>query len=128
MSTGANRSIAKETSPAIAVPRHGGSECLQSFSRRHCRRLVKLEIHDLKTGERVVSHETPLQSIELDLEDEKNPRINVTVELDNKVIKHILFQPSELVLHRSDHGADEALQIHSVNTVTTVRLCEVTHV
>ena len=112
------------TPSSITIPRHGWSEFPQSFSRRHYRRHVKLEIHDLKTGERVVSHETPLQSIELDLEDEKNPRINVTVELDNKVIKHILFQPSQLVLHRSG----EALRIHSVNTVTTVRLCEVAHV
>jgi len=45
-----------------------------------------------------VSQELPLQSIELDLEDEKNPRINVTVQEDNKLLKHILFRPSRLVL------------------------------
>jgi hypothetical protein len=121
MSTQARKSTAQQSPSGKPIPRHEWSEFLQSFSRRHFRWLVTLETHDLQTGERMVSHETPLQSIELDLEDKKNPRINVTVELDNKVIKHILFRPSQLVLYRSDEGADEALYIHSINTATTVR-------
>jgi hypothetical protein len=113
------RSAEQQTIAAKAIPRLQWSEFLRSLSKRHNRRPVQLETHDVETGEEVVSPETPLQSIELDLEDEKNPRINVIVELDNKVIKHILFQPSHLVYRREEGG--EALQIDSVNTVTTVR-------
>lgn len=43
--------------------------------------------------------EASLKAIELDLEDERHPRINVAVQLDNKVTKHILYQPSHMVLH-----------------------------
>jgi hypothetical protein len=61
----------------------------------------------------------PLQSIELDLEDEKNPRINVSVKLDNKDLKHILFLPSRLIL-RNLSGRVESLQVDTVNTETRV--------
>jgi uncharacterized protein DUF5335 len=113
--------MAKPAASGLAIPRHEWGEFLQSFSRKHYRWLVTIETHDLKTGERVASHLTPLQSVELDLEDEKNPRINVTVKLDNKEIKHILFRPSQLVLYRSEDGSDEALHIDAVNTATTIR-------
>jgi hypothetical protein len=58
--------------------------------------------------------------VALDLEDEKNPRINVIVQLDNKVIKHILFLPSLLVLESSGHGQQQSLRIETVNTETVV--------
>ena len=58
---------------------------------------------------------------ELDLEDEKNPRINVIVRSDNKVFKHILFLPSHLILH-SSHDGQESLEIETINTTTRVHL------
>jgi hypothetical protein len=61
-----------------------------------------------------------LQCIELDLEDEENPRINVIVQLDNKVVKHILFLPSSMVLESPEDGRDQSLRIETVNTVTAV--------
>jgi len=56
--------------------------------------------------------------MELDLEDQQNPRINVTVKLDNKLVKHILFLPSRVV-HRIQDD-DEAVEIATLNTETTV--------
>jgi hypothetical protein len=70
----------------LEIPRDEWGKFLQTFSRYHQGWLIQLETHDLVTAEKVVSQETPLQSIELDLKDEKNPRINVIVQLDNKVI------------------------------------------
>src|SRR5438132_9690074 len=64
------------------IPQAEWSEFLKAFSRRHEHWLVTIETHDLKTGETVVSRFMPLQSIQLDLEDQKNPRINVTVRSD----------------------------------------------
>lgn len=122
MSARGKRNTAKKSPSTVNVPRDQWNQFLRSFTRQHHRRLVTLETHDLETGENVVSHETPLESVELDLEDEKNPRINVIVDLDNKVIKHILFQPSQLILHRSERGAGEALHIDSVNTATTIQV------
>jgi len=58
----------------------------------------------------------------LDLEDQKNPRINVTVLSGNKEIKYILFRPSQMVLTTSRQTGDEALTIESLNTETTIRL------
>ena len=70
-----------------AIPQSDWNEFLQGFSERHHAWLVTIETHDLKTGETVATRLTPLQSIELDLEDEKNPRINVTVRSDHKEFK-----------------------------------------
>src|SRR6267142_5925399 len=106
---------------SIFIPQKQWLEFLQGFSRRHHGWLVTLETHDLKTAENVAFRFMPLQSITLDLEDEKNPRINVTVRSDEKEIKQIFFRPSRLVLYRSDRGDEEAIQIVSINTSTTVR-------
>ena len=83
--------------------------------------LTAVITYDVVTRKKVVSREMPLQSIELDLEDVKNPRINVTIQFDNKVIKHILFLPSQLVLKSSDDDREQSLQVETVNTETTVR-------
>jgi hypothetical protein len=106
---------------SAAIPRTQWGEFLQSFSREHWRWPAQLETHDLETGETVFSPESLLERIELDLEDERNPRINVVVDLDNKVVKHILFRPSRLILHPAAENS-ESLRIDSIHTVTTVRL------
>src|SRR5205823_11392883 len=106
--------------PTQTIPQTEWNEFLKAFSRRHEHWLVTIEIHDLKTGEIVASRFMPLQSIQLDLEDQKNPRINVTVRSDEKEDKHILFRPSELILDVSDDGKDQAIRVVSLNTVTTV--------
>ena len=115
------REIKKHVS-RLDIPREKWGKFLETFSRRHQGWHIQLETHDLVTAEKVVSQEAVLQSIELDLEDEKNPRINVIVQLDNKIIKHILFLPSLLVLESSDDGQKQSLRIETVNTVTTVHL------
>ena len=108
----------KEDVSTLDIPHEQWGKFLETFSRQHRGWLIRLETHDRVTGEDVVSQETPLESIELDLEDEKNPRINVIVQLDNKVIKHILFLPSRLVLRSSQDGQE--LRIETLNTETTV--------
>ena len=105
--------------PVQAIPQTEWNEFLKGFSRRHEHWLVTIETHDLKTGETVASRFTPLQSIQLDLEDQKNPRI--TVRSDEKEIKHILFRPSDLIVEVSEDGNDKAIRVVSLNTVTTVR-------
>ena len=107
--------------PMQTIPKTEWSEFLKAFTRRHEHWLVTIETNDVKTGETVASRFVPLQSIQLDLEDQKNPRINVTVRSDEKEIKHILFRPSELILDVSGEGNDKAIRVVSVNTVTTVR-------
>jgi len=104
------------------LPRDDWSRFLEAFSLRRHGWLVRLETHDLVTREKAMSQETPLDSIELDLEDEKNPRINITVHSGNKVIKHILFLPSQLVLQSSNDDREQSLQVETVNTETTIHL------
>jgi len=103
-----------------AIPHAEWQEFLESFSRRHAGWLVSVETHDLQTAERVQYPFVRLESIELDLEDRKNPRINVVVRDKQKQIKHILFRPSEVQQLLQDTN-DTALRITSLNTVTTVR-------
>ena len=105
----------------VAIPPEDWREFLNSFSARHRGWLVRIEIHDIETEEDVGSQFVPLHSIELDTEDSKNSRINVTVDTDRKLIKHVLFRPSRLTLHLSADGADEWLNIQSLNTSTTIR-------
>jgi hypothetical protein len=105
----------------ISIPQTLWEDFLQTFSERHAGWLVQLEIHDRQTGESVASQLNALQSIELDLEDEKNPRINVIVLSDNKEIKHILFRPSQVILHMSEQDGEDALEITSLNTDSTIR-------
>ena len=114
-----NRKIRELT---LDIPRHEWGRFLDSFSGQYQGSLIQLETCDLVTGENVVSLETPLQSIALDTEDEKNPRINVSVELDNKLIKHILFLPSSLVLQSSNDDREQSLRIQTLNTETTIHL------
>jgi hypothetical protein len=104
------------------IPHADWGSFLEFFSRRHHRWLVWIETHDTKTDETVVSRNQPLLSAELDLEDEKNPRINITVESGNKEIKHVFFRPSKLALYVIQGGAEEALHFESLNTSTTVHL------
>jgi hypothetical protein len=105
----------------IAIPEEQWAEFLEGFSGRHRGWLVTLKTHDVQTGETVDSRYMPLSSIELDTEDAKNPRINVSVKSDNKLVKHVFFRPSGLTLHLSKDGAEESIDIESMNTSTTVR-------
>ena len=116
-----NKARLQERVSTVNVPAAEWSGFLEAFSQQHHGWRVCLETYDLVTRERVFSSETPLESIDLDLEDEKNPRINVIVRLDNKVIKHILFRPSRLLLQSAD-GGDESLRIETVNTETAVHV------
>jgi hypothetical protein len=105
----------------IRVPHTEWREFLDAFSMRHRGWLVRMEIHDRETGEDVGSRYMHLNRIELDTEDAINPRINITVDRDHKIFKHVLFRPSCVTLHLSSNGADESLNIESLNTSTTIR-------
>ena len=105
----------------IRIPEKIWQDFLERFSERHAGWLVQLETHDQKTDETVASRVTALQSIELDLEEEKNPRINVILVSDNKQIKHILFRPTQVMLFMSEGEEEDALQITSLNTENTIR-------
>lgn len=104
------------------IPRNQWGVFLESFGRSHHAWLTKLETHDHVTKEQVVSHESPLELIELDLEDERNPRINVSVKLDNKLVKHILFLPSRVVLRTGGRNREESLEIQTLNTETIIHV------
>jgi hypothetical protein len=104
-----------------AIPLAQWDEFLQSFSRKHQGWLVTIQTHDVQTGETTATRFMPLKAIRLDLEDEKNPRINVTVLADQKELTHILFRPSDLTLELSAEGNEQAVRIVSIHTVTTVR-------
>jgi len=108
--------------PDIKIPPEVWKNFLESFSKRHAGWWIEVETHDVETKETVTSHVTALRSIELDLEDEKNPRINVTVQYDSKETKHILFRPSQVTLHLSEHEEEDFLRVRSVNTNTAIRL------
>ena len=95
---------------------------LNRFTETNSGLQVELETYDRETEEQITTPLAALHSLTLDLEDVKNPRINVTVLSGNKEIRHILFRPSQVVLHTSRENGDEALTIESVNTETTVRL------
>jgi hypothetical protein len=106
----------------LEIPRESWGKFLETFSRRHQGWFIRLETSDRVTGEDVFSPETLLESVELDLEDEKSPRINVIARLDNKVFKHILFLPSRLILEWADHDRELSLHVTTVNTETTIWL------
>jgi hypothetical protein len=105
----------------ISIPQKKWERFLERFSERHAGWLVQLETHDRETGETVASRMMALQSLDLDLEDEKNPRINVTVLAGNKEIKHIFFRPSQMILRLSEQDREDALQITSLNTDSAIR-------
>jgi uncharacterized protein DUF5335 len=123
MPTKPRKNPVQENESNAAVPSERWGRFLEDFSRHHRGWSARLETYDLDTRENVLSPEAPMESIALDLEDEKNPRINVIVHLDNKVVKHILYRPSLLVLQSAD-GRNESLRIRTVNTDTTVHVRE----
>ena len=105
----------------VTIPREQWNEFLNGFSERHAGWLACLETHDVETDETVSTRYMPFEEIALDTEDTKNPRINVTVDSDNKVIKHVFFRPTRLTLQLSEDRSNESLHIESLNTSTTVR-------
>src|SRR5438128_556355 len=105
----------------VTIPPEQWNEFLNGFSERHAGWLACLETHDVETDETVSTRYMPFEEIALDTEDTKNLRINVTVDSDNKVVKHVFFRPTRLTLQLSKDRNDEALQIESLNTSTTVR-------
>jgi hypothetical protein len=108
----------------IFIPRPEWENFLESMSRTHRGQTVTIGTYDLQTKEEVVSQEVRLTSVEFDLEDEKHPRINVHVAFENKGIKQILYEPSQLILQLDEHGGHEILHVQSVNTHTTVRFSD----
>ena len=112
--------IKPSATAASVIPGVQWGVFLESFGRFHHRWPTKIETRDTVTKEQVVSHESPLESIELDLEDQRNPRINVSVKLDNKLVKHILFLPSRVVHRTHSDSSEESLEIETLNTVTTI--------
>ena len=106
----------------VTIPQNHWDTFLREFSRERQGWRVRIETHDLETGEAVLSQETRLQSIEFDVEDASTPRINVIVQIDNKTIKHMFVMPCELTLFPPTPGKDEALHFKSHNTETFVHL------
>jgi len=106
----------------VTIPREHWEPFLREFSRERQGWRVRMETHDLETGEAVMSPETRLKAVEFDLEDVSTPRINVIVQIDNKIIKNIFVMPTELTLIPPMPGNEEALHFRSSNTTTTVHL------
>ena len=107
---------------SVEIPRRDWKRVLERFTEEHSGLPVEMETYDRETEEEVKLPLAALHSMMLDLEEPKNPRINVTVLSGNKEIRHILFRPSQVVLHASRRNGDEALTIESLHTNTTVRL------
>ena len=63
-----------------------------------------------------------LHSIKLDLEDEKNPRLDLTVLYESKELKRILFKPSRVTLYISEQDGEDSLRISSLDTDMTIRI------
>ncbi len=103
------------------IPHEQWEQWLRAFSARHAGWLVSIETRDLETDETVNSRFMQLIGVELDMEDRKNHRINISVRDDRREIKHILFRPSDVMDQLSGDGSEEGVRIISLNTVTTVR-------
>ena len=63
--------MATQASSSVTIPRDQWEDFFRSFSQEHERWQVQLEIHERETEVTVLTPETSLQSIELDLEDER---------------------------------------------------------
>src|SRR5262245_8426326 len=106
---------------AVAIRPEEWKELLEAFTARHRGWLVRIEIHDVQTEEDVGSQYKPLHSVELDTGYPTNLRINATLGSEQNLSKHVLFRPSRLMLQLTADGADESLNIQSLNTSTTIR-------
>jgi hypothetical protein len=72
------------------VPRKEWNSLLQDFSRAHQGWLATLETADTVNRETVEAYEMSFQSIELNLEDKRNSRINVSVHRQQDFQTHSL--------------------------------------
>jgi|SRR5215813_1739988 len=106
----------------INIPGKVWKEFFDTFSDRHAGWLVQVETHNLQRDETSASEIASLLSIKLDLEDEKNPRLDLTVLHESKELKHILFKPSQVTLHISEQDGEDSLRISSLNTDTTIQI------
>jgi hypothetical protein len=121
MSSTQNMPVQKPVS-RVRIPHAEWEGFLEFFSTTHRRATVWLETYDKETDETVLSRSRALLGVELDLEEERHPRINITLQSDNKVFKHILYLPSRLVVYGTSDGVTVGLRVESVNTSTTLWL------
>src|SRR5207249_1496159 len=107
------------------IPREEWKEFLDSFSGRHDRWLVSLEVDNTDNTvekEQVEAHQMALEGITADLKDgESTISIGVGMTPQER-LTHAVHDPVQLEVERTREGAEKELRIEGHEGTTVVRL------
>ena len=93
-----------------------------SFSNRHQGWVVTIEVFGSDIGAQVEARDLPLQGITADSKRSNGELISIIVgDTPDNHMTHSIPAPKQVVLKRTEHGADEAIEIESEDSATLLR-------
>ena len=104
------------------IPREEWKEFLDSFSGRHDRWLVSLEVDNTLEREQLEAHQMALEGITADLKDGEST-ISISVGMTpHERLTHAVHDPVQVEVERTREGAEKELRIEGREGTTVVRL------
>jgi hypothetical protein len=107
--------------PTQEIPNYEWASFFDEFSRRHERWLVNVEMLSPVTGDQVLLRDLPLEGITADPNEMGEDQITIIAGTrPDARISHTIEGPNRVWLKQTDEGADDALEIESVDGAVLV--------
>jgi hypothetical protein len=104
------------------IPRDEWADFFDGFSLRHQGWLVTVEVFGSDIGAQVEARELPLQGITAELKPGGEDMISIIVgDVPEEHVTHRIVAPTQVLLKRTEEGADEAVEIESADRTALVR-------
>lgn len=103
------------------ITREEWAKFFDAFSRQHEGWLATVEVLGMDLGAQEEANDLPLVGITADLKGTGKDSISIIVgESTDDHITHTITEPTSVRLEKADSGADEALEIESKSSATTI--------
>jgi hypothetical protein len=104
------------------IHRNEWADFFDGFSHRHKGWLVTVEVLGSEIGAQVEARELPLMGITAELKPGAEDMISIIAgDSPQQHVTHRVVAPTQVLLKRTEEGADEALEIESADNTTLVR-------
>jgi hypothetical protein len=102
------------------IPKEQWREFCDSFSRRHERWRVSVEILSNGAAAELLAREMPLIGITLETREEKNAIVIALGEKGSQHLTHIVSDPVSIHLKQTEDGAEEGVSFETARGVKTL--------
>jgi hypothetical protein len=103
------------------IPRQEWNSFFNTFSRQHQGWLATLEVFASDVGAQEEAHDLPLEGISIDLADDRNDAIAISLgKTSEDHVTHTINAPEHVWLEQTPSGANAALEIESEDQTKTL--------